>query len=113
MRILAERRDLSLPMLYSGRVSIDDLPRAAQYADLSAIQLPSFLWDIRKYAHWLDELARPNSDPESGTGPEPKPYLKAKSHRQRSRGRGAQAGALWPLDVLPGGEGEGRGQRGR
>jgi hypothetical protein len=30
------------------------------HADLSAIQLPCFLWDTRKYASWLDDLARQN-----------------------------------------------------
>jgi len=60
MRILAERKELPFKLLYSGRVSLDDLTRANQYADLSSIQLPGFLWDYDRYKMWLDELAKQN-----------------------------------------------------
>jgi len=59
-RILSEFRDLKFQLLYAGRISLDDLPRAAGFADLQVVHMPAFLHDTVDYRANLAEIATEN-----------------------------------------------------
>ncbi|XP_033095961.1 uncharacterized protein KIAA0895-like [Anneissia japonica] len=57
VQLLRSIDEIDFPLLYSGRICVEELPRVRRLARLECIKLPSFLQDVTKYKKELWNIA--------------------------------------------------------
>jgi len=62
VKILQKRREIDFELLYSGKISIDDLQKIKTFKDINreSIKLPKFIKDKEKYMEVLDKISEIN-----------------------------------------------------
>ena len=66
MEILCNIDSIDFPLMYTGKLCVDELSRVRRVVRMDCIKLPRFLHDIEKYKHFLHHMAYVN-----GLGPRP------------------------------------------
>ena len=60
MELLKRRAEIDFPLLYSGKVALEDLPIVSTLATREVMRLPCFLKNEREYRRHLDSVAEAN-----------------------------------------------------
>ena len=60
VKLLRKLDDLDIGLLFSGKVSVEDLPRVKRISRTCSVPIPSFASDIPRYVAVLQEMRRAN-----------------------------------------------------